>query len=141
MSASNNFENSLLNLILNNVDITGIARGSSTAGNLYLSLHTGNPDETGTQETSEADYGNYSRVPIPRDNTQWSIVAGEAENTSLLSFPLASGGSNTVTYWGLGLDASGPGTLLLYGELSNSLDVSQGIRPIFDVNDLKIIVE
>ena len=51
----------LLNLIFNNAnwanvgDATGI-RGSSTAGSLYLSLHTATPTEGGDQSSSEVSY-------------------------------------------------------------------------------------
>jgi hypothetical protein len=61
MSATNVFENGLLSLIFENAnyanvgDATGL-RGSSTAGVFYVSLHTANPNETGSQTTSEAAY-------------------------------------------------------------------------------------
>lgn len=141
MSASNNFETSLLNLILNNTDITGVARGAASAGNLYLSLHTGNPDEGGNQASSEATYTDYARVATARDGTVWTVVGDQASNSVVLSFPLASGGSDVISHWGIGTDATGNGTLLLYGELDNTLNVSAGIRPIFDTTDLKIFVD
>ena len=51
----------LLNLIFNNTnwanlgDATGV-RGSSTAGSLYLSLHTASPAESGDQTSNECSY-------------------------------------------------------------------------------------
>ena len=61
MSASNSFETSLLQHILQNADIANIGdatglRGSTTAGNLYIALHTADPGEAGNQGTSEANY-------------------------------------------------------------------------------------
>lgn len=59
MSKSNNLENGFLLLLFNNSnfalvgDATGL-RGSSSAGNLYVSLHTSDPGEGGDQSTSEA---------------------------------------------------------------------------------------
>jgi hypothetical protein len=60
MSKSNSLENALLLLIFNNTnfanvgDATGV-RGSTTAGSLYLSLHTADPGEAGDQTTSEIE--------------------------------------------------------------------------------------
>lgn len=56
MSKGNTFENDLLLLIFNNTDAaligdaTGL-RGSSTAGSLYVALHTADPGEAGTAAT------------------------------------------------------------------------------------------
>ena len=59
MSATNVFENGLLSLIFENAnyanvgDATGL-RGSTTAGVFYISLHTADPGETGSQNTTES---------------------------------------------------------------------------------------
>ena len=61
MSKGNTFENDLLLLVFNNTnaanigDATGL-RGSSTAGSLYVSLHTADPGEAGDQTTDEITY-------------------------------------------------------------------------------------
>ena len=52
MSKSNTFENDLLQLLFNNVDIADIGdaagiQNSATAGSLYLALHTADPGEAG----------------------------------------------------------------------------------------------
>ena len=58
MSKSNSFETSLLQHIFNNTaianvgDATGLP-ASATAGSLWVSLHTADPGEAGTQSTSE----------------------------------------------------------------------------------------
>ena len=59
MSATNAFETDLLKLIFQNVALANVGdasglQPSSTAGSLYISLHTGDPGETGDQTTSEA---------------------------------------------------------------------------------------
>lgn len=57
----NTFANDILLLIFNNTnaanvgDATGL-RGSSTAGSLYLSLHTASPAESGNQTSNEVSY-------------------------------------------------------------------------------------
>lgn len=58
MSKTNAWENSLLLHLFTNTDVANIGdatgiRGSSTAGNLYFSLHTSDPGEAGDQTTNE----------------------------------------------------------------------------------------
>ena len=143
MSISNTFETSLLQHILQNIDIANIGdatglRGSSTAGNLYISLHTADPGEAGSQTTSEATYTGYARVAVARSAGGWSVAANVASNASAVGFPAATGGSNTLTHFGIGTNASGAGTLLMSGALSSSLAVSAGITPSFASGQLTI---
>ena len=83
MSKGNTFESDLLSLILNNIDCplvgdaTGL-RGSTTAGSLYVSLHTADVGEAGTQSTSEATYTSYARVAIARSGATWTVTTGTA---------------------------------------------------------------
>jgi len=64
MSKSNEFAAAVLNLIFKNTDIATIGdaggvRGSVSAGNLYLSLHTSDPGEAVTNPTTtETTYTN-----------------------------------------------------------------------------------
>lgn len=68
-----------LNLLFNNTnaanigDATGL-RGSSTAGNLYISLHTSDPGATGDQTTNEATYTSYARVAVVRSASGWTVA-------------------------------------------------------------------
>lgn len=136
MSATNVFENGLLSLIFENAnyanvgDATGL-RGSSTAGVFYVSLHEANPDEGGSQTTSEGNYTDYARVSVARSTAGWSVASGVADNDSAITFPLCSGGSDTETHFGIGSDSSGAGNLFLWGALTASLAVSTGITPSF----------
>src|SRR5262245_1160472 len=107
MSATNVMENGLLSLIFENAnyanvgDATGL-RGSSTAGVFYISLHTANPNETGTQTTSESAYTSYARVSVARSTAGWSVASGTADNDSAINFPAATGGSETETHFEIG---------------------------------------
>lgn len=136
MSATNVFESGLLSLIFENAnyanvgDATGL-RGSSTAGVFYISLHTANPNETGSQTTSEAAYTSYARVSVARSTAGWTVASGVADNDAAINFPAATGGSETETHFGIGSDTSGAGNLFLWGALSASLAVSSGITPSF----------
>lgn len=136
MSATNVLENGLLSLLFENAnyanvgDATGL-RGSSTAGVFYISLHTANPNETGTQSTSEAAYTSYGRVSVARSTSGWTVASGVADNDAAINFPQATGGSETETYIGIGSDPSGTGNLFIWGALSSGLLVSSGVSPSF----------
>lgn len=137
--ATDTFENDLLQLILHNVNMAGLGdatgvRGSTAAGSLYVSLHTADPGEAGTQSTSEAAYTGYARVAVARSASGWTITGANFSNAATVQFPAATGGTSTVTHVGIGTAASGAGKLLLRSALSNpaSLSVSTGIAPKFD---------
>ena len=141
MSKSNAWETALLNLVFNNTDAANIGdatglRGSSTAGSLYVSLHTGDPGEAGSQTTNEAAYTSYARVAVARNSGGWTISGNSVTNAALVQFPQCTGGSETETYFGIGTASSGAGVLLYKGALSASLAVSSGIQPQFGAGDL-----
>lgn len=140
MSDSNTFENSQLLLIFNNTDITGIGdagglRGSATAGSLYISLHTGDPGEAGGPTTSEATYTSYARTAVARSAGGFTVSGNSVSNTAAVTAPQCTGGSNTITHFGICSAASG-GILLASGALSSSLAVSNGIAPQFAIGAL-----
>ena len=143
MSKGNTFENDLLLLIFNNTDAaligdaTGL-RGSSTAGSLYVSLHTGDPGEAGTQTTSECAYGSYARVAVARSGAGWTVASNAVSNAALVQFPQCSSGSETITHFAVGVASSGTGKVLYKGALSASLAVSSGIQRQFAAGDLDI---
>lgn len=134
MSASNYLENGLLEHILNNDDIAGIGdatglRGSSAAGSLYLSLHTADPGEGGSQTTNEVNYTDYARVALARDGTKWTVTGAQAVNAATVTWPTAAGGSSLATHWAIGTDSAGAGNLLFKGAMTAPLSVSNGIAP------------
>lgn len=143
MSMSNTFETNLLNHIFTNAAITlvGDAGGllpSATPGSLYVSLHTADPGEAGDQTTNEATYTSYARVAVARSGAGWTVSGNNASNTAAVTFPQCTGGSNTITHFGVGTDTSGAGKLIVSGALSGSLAVSSGITPEFAIGDLDV---
>jgi hypothetical protein len=143
MSATNAFETSLLTLIFNNTDIANIGdaaglQNSATAGSLYVSLHTANPDETGSQTTSETAYTNYARVAVARSGAGWTISGANCSNTATVAFAACGVTGATLTHFGIGTDAAGAGTLLFKGALDASLVVSAGITPSFAAGALDV---
>ena len=143
MSKSNTFETDLLNLVFVNTDITliGDAAGlqnSATAGSLYVSLHTADPDEAGTQTTNETAYTNYARVAVARTVGGWTVSGNTVSNAALVQFAQCGVTGATLTHFGVGTDASGAGKLLYSGALTSSLAVSSGIQPQFAAGDLDV---
>lgn len=141
MSFSNATENGLLELIFKNTDFAGNGdatglRGSSTAGSFYLSLHTADPGEAGTQTTNEATYTSYARVAVARSGSGWTVSGNQVSNAALVQFPTATGGSNTITHFAIGQDSSGAGVVIMKGALTSSLSVSNGIQPQFAATSL-----
>lgn len=114
--------------IANVGDATGI-RGSTTAGSLYFSLHTADPGEAGSQNTSEITYTSYARVAVARSGAGFTISGNAFSLVADVTFPTGSGGSGTATFWGLGTDSSGAGTLLWKGAISPSIVTGSGVTP------------
>lgn len=143
MSMTNAAETALLTLVFNNTDWANIGdvaglQNSATAGSFYVSLHTGDPGEAGTQTTSEATYTSYARVAVARSGAGWTVSAANVSNTAAVNFPAATGGTNSITHFGIGTDSSGTGNLIFKGALSAALSVSTGITPSFAIGELDV---
>lgn len=142
---ANIFENDLLLLIFENTDApligdaTGL-RGSTVAGSLHISLHTGaGPGEAGDQTTNEAAYTGYLRVAVARAGAQWTTAAGQTQNTNLIAFPTSTSGPETETEFAVGTAAHpAAGKILYFGALTASLIVNNGITPQFGALDLTV---
>jgi hypothetical protein len=143
MSKSNTFENDFLKHVFQNAaialvgDATGL-RGSASAGSLYVSLHTSDPGEAGDQASNEAAYTSYARVAVARTAGAWTVTGNVVENAATVAFPSCTGGNETITYFGIGSDASGAGKLLYSGSVGNALAVSNGIIPEFAAAALQV---
>lgn len=141
MSKSNAFENALLELVFKNTnaanigDATGL-RGSSTAGSLYVSLHTADPGEAGDQTTSECNYTGYARQAIARSGAGFTVTGNSVSPAADATYPNPTNATNlpqTATYFGIGTASSGAGVLLYSGALSPTIVIANtGVTPIFD---------
>ena len=143
MSATNAFETALLNLYFLNTDHANVGdaaglQNSAAAGVFYISLHTADPGETGTQTTSEATYTSYARVSVARSGAGWTISGNNASNAAAINFPACTGGTNTITHFGIGSDLAAAGNLFFKGALTSSLAVSSGITPSFAIGELDV---
>ena len=141
MSATNTFENDILQLIFNNVAILTIGdsagiQGSSTAGSLHVALFTGNPDEAGST-SYECSYSGYGRVAVARSTAGWTVSGDTADNTAAVTFGECTASPETATHFGI-FDSAAGGTLLFYGTLNSSLSITVGVIPQFAAGDLDI---
>jgi len=129
MSKSNVFEQAILELIFNAVDIANIADDTVTAPatTLEVSLHFAEPGETGNMSTNEATYTGYSRVTVARTAGGWNVTSGVASPANDIVFPVATAGTETLVAIGIG---SGVGNDLMYsGSLTPSISVNPGVTP------------
>ncbi len=131
------FAAQILNLVLNNLaaanigDVAGL-QPSGVSGVLYISLHTADPGVGGSQNTSEAGYTGYARIPVARDNTWWTVAGASATNAKVIAFPISASGPQTITYAGIGTSLAGAGHLLyraLVVTPAGGLIVNVGITP------------
>ena len=131
MSKSNTFENDWLKLIFNATAIANLAdnAASSPLTNLYVSLHTADPGEAGNQTTNEVSYTSYARVAVARTSGGWTVTNNSVSPVANIDFPAATGGSGTITYFGVGSASSGTGVLYYSGTVSPSISVTSGVTP------------
>lgn len=144
MSKGNTFETEFLDHVLNNAtiplvgDATGL-RGSSTAGDLYVALHTADPGEGGAQNTSEIAYTPYARVAVTRGGGGWSVASGAASNAAAITYAKRTdNASATATHFSVGTASTGAGKILYKGALTSPLIVSQNVQPEIPAGDLDL---
>ena len=127
------FDNQLLALIFNGTAIANIAinHTASPLTNLYVSLHTASPGSGGTQTTSEAAYGAYARVAVSRVGSAngWTVTGASVSPISTITFPTATSGSETESFFAIGTTSSGAGEILYFGPISPTITVSSGVIP------------
>jgi len=129
MSKTNAFETDFLELIFNATTLDDLAENDTTspAANLTVSLHTASPGEAGTMLTNEAAYTSYARVTVVRTSGGWTVASGSVSPVANIEFPAATGGSETITHFGLGTGVSN--NLMYYGTVTPNISVSNGVTP------------
>lgn len=131
MSKSNTFENDFLKLIFNGTPIANLADNAASAPltNLYVSLHTADPGEGGSQTTNEVAYTSYARVAVARTTGGFTVTGNSVSPVANIDFPNGTGGSGTATHWAVGTAASGAGKVLYSGTITPSIVCGNGITP------------
>ena len=140
MSMSNTSETALLNLLFKNqawADI-GDASGlqpSATAGNFYVRLHSADPGETGTGDTSEISYTGYAPKEVAR-GAGFNVSGAVVSNAGTVQFGECTGGTATVTHFSVCV-GNGAGAAIVYrGALGATRNISAGITPLFNAGAL-----
>jgi hypothetical protein len=140
MAATVAFEDQVLKLIFNAVDIPKIATNATLTPltDLYVSLHTSSPGPTGAQETNEVVYTGYARMPVKRDATGWTVFANNVNPTAMITFPaptaVPTGIAQIATYFGVGelLPLTPGGKLYYYGVLAPPMQIILAQSPRID---------
>jgi hypothetical protein len=143
MSKSDTFESDLLKLTFQATAIANIADNAATSPltNLFISLHTADPTETGTESSSEATYTGYARVTVARTSGGWTLSGTsptQVANAAAVNFAACTAGSNTIAFFAVGVATSGATKILYSGALTSSLAVSAGITPSFAIGALVV---
>ena len=131
MSKGNTFETDWLALIFNATPIANLADNAATSPltNLFVSLHTADPGEAGTQSTSETTYTGYARVSVARTAGGFTVSGGSVSPVANIDFPACTGGTATITHFGIGVASSGATKLLYKGTVTPNISVSTGVTP------------
>ena len=135
MSKSNTFENDLLLLLFNNTAITNIGdagglRATATAGSLWVSLHTADPDETGTAITNETAYTGYARVAVARSGAGFVVTGNSVSPAANVDFgECTASPGGAITHFGIVNTSSGAGKLLYSGTATPNIAMATGVIP------------
>jgi hypothetical protein len=132
MSKGDTFENDWLRLVFNAVAIANVADNAATSPltSLFLSLHTADPGEAGTQSTSEIAYTGYARVAVARTVGGWTVTGSSVSPAANIDFANMTGGAGgTATFAAVGVASTGATKILYKGALTPSISVVTGTTP------------
>lgn len=132
MSKSDAFENDLLRLIFNAVAIANIGDNAATSPltQLFVSLHTADPGEAGTEATNETAYTGYARMGVARTAGGWTVTANSVSPVANVDFGICTAlpGAN-LTHFAVGVAASGATKVLYKGALSAAIPMAVSTIP------------
>jgi hypothetical protein len=134
MSISDTSEAAILALIFNATTWANYANNATTTpeANIICALHTADPGDAGTQQTSEAAYTNYGRVNVARTTGGWTIsgtTPTQAVPVAAINFPAGTGGSGTVSYFSTGKSGGGTSPILFSGTVTPNIVTGSGVTP------------
>lgn len=131
MSKTDVYENSILGLLFNATPISQIAINASSTPltSLWVSLHTADPGETGTQGTSEASYAGYTRISVARTTAGWVVTGNSVSPVATITYGTATSTSTgTLTHFGCGASSASTGGALYYkGTISPNINYGQNV--------------
>lgn len=133
MSIANTFENDVMKLIFNATAIANMAdnAASSPLTNLYVSLHTADPGETGDQTTSETAYTGYARVAVARTSGGWTVTNNSVSPVANVTFGICTASAGgALTHWAVGTASTSTGKILWSGTLTPNITMAVSVTPI-----------
>lgn len=136
-AASNYLENMIVNSVLRGQSFT-------VPTEVYVALHTGNPNETGANEVDNTAWPSYNRMDSKQGDTlenAWSAPNnGVSRNQKQLIFPVYNGtGSLTITHFSL-FNAETGGQMLVGAALDTSRTIQAGDVFVVDIEKLTVQV-
>lgn len=140
MSKSNTQETGYLKLLYQNAELANIGdavglRPSTLAGSFYIALYTTDP--TDADSGIEANYTSYARIAVARSVIGFTVSSNVCSNAGVITFPTSTGGSNTITHFGIRTALTG-GDLVHYGALTTPRTIVATDAPRFQIGDLTI---
>lgn len=132
MSKGDTFENDWLKLVFNGTAIANIADNASASPltDFYVSLHTADPGDAGSQTTSEAAYTGYARVSVSRSGAGWTVTANSVSPVANIDFgPCTAVPGGNITHFAIGTDSTGVGKILYYGVVTPNITMGVGATP------------
>ena len=136
MSKGDTWESAVLKILFNATALANVMdnAASSPLTNLYISLHTADPTDAGSQTSSEATYTSYARVAVARTTGGWTAsTVGSTSPVANIDFPAATGPTLptvvTITHFSIGVASSGATKILYSGTVTPNINVSNGVQP------------
>lgn len=126
------FENDVLKLIFNATAITNIADNTATSPltNLFVSLHTADPTDAGTQTSNETAYTGYARVSVARTTGGWTVTANSVSPVANIDFGACTASPGAaITHWAVGTLTSGAGKILYSGTVTPNITMATSVIP------------
>lgn len=128
-SFSSHLQNKLLNHLFDQANFS--------TPDIYVSLHTSTPGESGWYELFFTD--GYTRVYTYF--ADWLLIAsGIIQNYNEIAFPMATGYWSYVSYFGL-WDNATSGNFLLYGTITPAMEIMYGDIAKFSPYDLTVTLD
>jgi hypothetical protein len=136
MSFGNTFENNILDGLFGSTQIQAVTT-------MWIGLSTADPGEDASGLAEPSGNG-YARVAMTNSTNNWSAAAaGVKRNSSVQSFPTATGSWGSVTHWTLWAAATstGVGAYIGVGSLGIAKNITNGDTPLFGVGSISITLD
>jgi len=135
MSIGDTTETAILDLIFTAVAWANYAdnAAASPQTNIGISLHTGDPGDSGTASTSEVTYTSYTRANVARSTSGWTTTGSSVSPDANIDFPAGTGGSGTATHFATAKSNATPPTgaqvILWSGTVTPNIVTGTGVTP------------